>query len=126
MRLKRESESAQTRAGGGLRAAGFVCALGCALVWGLGYAEAAPLTMTCKNELRQYQLIFDDEQNTLVWRSGDLRTQYLVEKVKKDDTDLIVWGRTRAHGNDYVAQFAPVKTVTYHYPNLSKQTDACQ
>jgi hypothetical protein len=104
------------------RTAGLAAALGLIV----GGAQAAPITMTCKNELRRYQLTFDEEQNTLVWRSGDLRTQYLVEKVKKDDADLIVWGRTRAHGNDYVAQFAPVKTVTYHYPNLSKQTDSCQ
>ena len=118
MRRDRKSGSAAAR----VICAGFASTLAFATTSALG----APLTMTCKNELRQYQLIYDDEQNTLVWRSGDLRTQYLVEKVKKDDTDLIVWGRTRAHGNDYVAQFAPVKTVTYHYPNLSKQTDSCQ
>ena len=122
MRLEQESASAAARA----ICAGFAFAFAFAFALAATDAQAAPLTMTCKNELRQYQLIFDDEQNTLVWRSGDLRAQYLVEKVKKDDTDLIVWGRTRAYGNDYVAQFAPVKTVTYHYPNLSKQTDSCQ
>jgi hypothetical protein len=103
-----------------------------AAIWAAGLASgatqanAAPLTMTCKNDLRQYQLVFDEDRTTLVWISGDLRTNYLVEKIKKDDVDLIVWGRTRAYGNDYVAQFAPVKSVTYHYPNLSKQTDACK
>lgn len=109
-------------AGPAARAAAFAGVIACAAA----SANAAPLSMTCKNDLRQYQLTFDDEQNTLVWTSGDLRTSYLVEKVKKDDVDLIVWGRTRAHGHDYVAQFAPVKTVTYHYANLSKQTDACR
>lgn len=89
-------------------------------------AQASTIAMTCKNQLREYTIAFDDERQSVTWRAGAVQTDYQVHKVRKDQEGLRIWGVLRDNGPDFVATFSPVKQITYYYSNQSQQTDPCR
>jgi hypothetical protein len=91
-----------------------------------GGADASTFTLSCKNQLREYTLSFDDRSQTLTWRSGGVQTDYLVHQVRNDPDRLQITGVTHDHGPSFLATFRPERQIAYSYPNKSQQTDACR
>ena len=91
-----------------------------------GGAQASTFMISCKNQLREYTLSFDDRSQTLTWRSGGVQTDYPVHQVRSDSDGLQITGVTHEHGPSFLAIFRPEKQITYSYPNRSQQTDACR
>ena len=102
-------------------------AIACLVVaLGAGGAQASTFTISCKNQLREYTLSFDDRSPTLTWRAGGVQSDYQVHQVRNDSESLQVTGVTHEHGPGYLAIFRPEKKITYSYPNKSQQTDKCK
>ena len=95
------------------------------LIFAIGDASAATITMKCKNPRREYIVEFNDVTRQVVAKSEGSSTQYPVSEIKEISAGYLINGRI-LNGPDYELSTGKQKSIRFTIGPGNVQVDACQ
>jgi len=89
-------------------------------------AQATVMFMTCKDGDRAYELRYDDDPATLVSIIDGKASQFHIRSLKSENGVITIAGALGDRGWDFTFLYKFTASITYHFANGGKRTDACE
>lgn len=92
---------------------------------GCAAADAATITMKCKNPRREYLVEFDEQARRLVVRADGSTTNYPISAIQEITGGLLISGRI-PNGPQFQLSTGKQKMMRYTIAPGNEQADQCQ
>jgi len=89
-------------------------------------AQATVMFMTCRDGNRTYELRYDDDPATLVSIIDGNASQFHIRSLKSENGAVTIEGALGNRGWDFTFLYKFTASITYHFANGGKRTDACE